>query len=82
MKKIVFIIILALILLNSIDLLNAKENTFKLNIPEKYGRVVESYQGKDNRLIIQIQDLHTNYEAQSQEAKTYTQKNSFCYLWR
>ena len=54
---------------SSLGLLNAKESDLKLDIPEKYGRVVESYQGKDNRLIVQIQDLHTNYEAQANEAK-------------
>ena len=55
--------------LTNIGLLSAKENNLKLDIPEKYGRVIESYQGKDNRLIVQIQDLHTNYEAQANEAK-------------
>ncbi len=54
---------------SNLGLLNAKEGGLKLDIPEKYGRVVESYQGKDNRLIVQIQDLHTNYEAQANEAK-------------
>lgn len=53
----------------NINLSDAKGSSLKLDIPEKYGRVVESYQGKDNRLIIQIQDLHTNYEAQTNEAK-------------
>ena len=70
MKKLTKILALTLAFtLTNISLLSAKESDLKLDIPEKYGRVVESYQGKDNRLIVQIQDLHTNYEAQANEAK-------------
>ncbi|OQX53679.1 MAG: hypothetical protein B5M48_02800 [Candidatus Omnitrophica bacterium 4484_213] len=71
MRKILKIALtLTLVLtLTNIDLLSAEEGNLKLDIPEKYGRVIESYQGKDNRLIVQIQDLHTNYEAQANEAK-------------
>ncbi|RKY38422.1 MAG: hypothetical protein DRP75_04530 [Candidatus Omnitrophota bacterium] len=49
--------------------LSFAQEKINLNIPPEYGRMVESYSGKDGRLIIQIQDLHTNYEAQIKEAK-------------
>ncbi len=70
-------LVLALILSKANPLI-AKEDNFGLDIPPKYGRVIESYQGRGDNLIIQIQDLHTNYEAQVNEAKIirYLLKNN------
>lgn len=42
-----------------------------LNIPEGAGHVVESYKSKedDAKIVIHIQDIHTNYEAQKNSSR-------------
>jgi len=35
-----------------------------IKVPEQYGRLKESFSGNSGKLIIQIQDIHSNYEGQ------------------
>ena len=35
-----------------------------IKVPEQYGRLKESFSGDSGKLIIQIQDIHSNYEGQ------------------
>ncbi|MBN1405704.1 MAG: hypothetical protein JW946_04225 [Candidatus Omnitrophica bacterium] len=43
----------------------------QLNIPEGYGHIVEGYKAEDSvhGVIVHIQDIHTNYEAQKNAAQ-------------
>ncbi|MBI1883924.1 MAG: UTP--glucose-1-phosphate uridylyltransferase, partial [Chlamydiae bacterium] len=41
----------------------------EVSIPANLGDVIDRYEGKDDRMIIQIQDVHCHFEAQSNTAK-------------
>jgi hypothetical protein len=41
---------------------------YEIYVPEEYGTIIESYKGTNGRLIVHIQDAHTNYESQKNEA--------------
>jgi len=40
-----------------------------IRIPDEYGFITQTYKGTNNKLIIHIQDAHSNYEAQKNEAE-------------
>ncbi len=40
-----------------------------LHIPSKLGQITESFEGKSNQTVIQIQDVHCHFEAQSNVAR-------------
>ncbi len=42
-----------------------KANGASVNVSPELGRVVSSYQGKSNKVIVYVHDLHCNYEVQS-----------------
>ncbi|MCX5716007.1 MAG: hypothetical protein NTV07_03970 [Candidatus Omnitrophica bacterium] len=43
-------------------------NPGDIRIPAEYGRIIETFDGGSDKLIVHIQDAHTNYEAQKNEA--------------
>lgn len=52
------------------DLASAKQAPKPANvkIPPEYGRVIDMFDAGSDKLVIHIQDAHTNYEAQKNEA--------------
>ena len=39
-------------------------NVFSIKVPEKYGKVKERYKGKNDKVVVHIQDAHTSLDAQ------------------
>ncbi len=58
--------ILSAALSDSVPALNSEDKTdvSDLKIPEGFGKVVESYKGSSDRVIVHLQDLHCNYDCQ------------------
>ncbi|MBI1884530.1 MAG: HAMP domain-containing histidine kinase, partial [Chlamydiae bacterium] len=44
-------------------------NPLNISIPSKWGDILQSHQGQDQKMIIHIQDVHCHFEAQSNSAK-------------
>ena len=44
-------------------------SVYKINVPEKNGKVQQRYRGKSNKTIIHVQDAHSSFEAQQNIAQ-------------
>jgi hypothetical protein len=40
----------------------------EIKISQEYGRITETFNGSDDKLVVHVQDAHTNYEAQKNSA--------------
>lgn len=68
LTKLLLVILVKILLLTNgkICLYAAARDNPQIDIPEKIGRIIDHYNGKDGRLIIHIEDAHCNFEAQQQ----------------
>ena len=71
MKKTI-IKIIALILtitFTTTTVCSSAPSVYTINVPEKNGKVTQRYKGKDERVIVHIQDAHSSSEAQENLAE-------------
>ncbi|MBU1862171.1 MAG: AAA family ATPase [Candidatus Omnitrophica bacterium] len=68
MLKIIALLIMVVFATNTI-VWSSPDFAYKVRVPEKYGKVKQRYKGTSEKVIINIQDAHSSFEAQKNLAR-------------